>query len=83
MGNGGRPDYAGGAYIAIRTHDKEKSTPLKPMSSPHRLYDLQDILAKLMNFLPQLSDFVPLKHSFRAQIELHHPIDPGTSYKYT
>ena len=39
--------------------------------SPHRLYDLQDTLDKLMHFLPQLSDFVPLKNGFcssRAQI---------------
>ena len=28
----------------------------------HRLYDLQDTLDKLMHFLPQLSDFVPLKN---------------------
>ena len=36
-----------------------------------------------MHFLPQLSDFVPLKkrfHSFRAQIGEHHPVDAGTSY---
>ena len=40
--------------------------------SPHRSYDLQDILDKLMHFLPQLSNFVPLKngfYSFRAQID--------------
>ena len=37
----------------------------------------------MMPFLPQLSDFVPLRswfYSFRAQIDLHHPVDPGTSY---
>ena len=33
-------------------------------SSPHRLYDLQDILDKLMHVLPQLTDFVPLKNGF-------------------
>ena len=37
-----------------------------------------------MHFLPQLSDFVPLKNgfdSFRAQIGYkHHPVDPGTNY---
>ena len=36
-----------------------------------------------MLFLPQLSDVVPLKknefYSFRAQIDEHHPVDPGTS----
>ena len=35
-------------------------------------YDLQDTLDKLMHFLPQLSDFVPLKnglYSFRAQTD--------------
>ena len=33
--------------------------------SPHRLLDLQDTLHdKLMHFLPQLSDFVPLKNGF-------------------
>ena len=39
----------------------QASTPLKTPPSPHRLYDLQDTLDKLMPFLPQLSDFVPLK----------------------
>ena len=29
-----------------------------------RLYDSQDTLGKLMHFLPQLSDFVPLKNGF-------------------
>ena len=40
-----------------------------------------------MHFLPQLSDFVPLKnggYSFRTQNDEHHPdvhpVDPGTSY---
>ena len=37
---------------------------LKTPPSPHRLYDLQDSLDKLMHFLPQLSDFVPLKNRF-------------------
>ena len=32
--------------------------------SPGRLYDLQDALDKLMHFLPQLSEFVPLKNGF-------------------
>ena len=34
-----------------------------------------------MHFLPQLSDFVPLKngfYSFRAQTDKHHPVDPDT-----
>ena len=34
------------------------------------IFDLQDSLDKLMHFLPQLSDFVPLRngyYSFRAQ----------------
>ena len=35
-----------------------------PPPSPHRLFDLQDSLDKLMHFLPQLSDFVPLKNGF-------------------
>ena len=42
------------------------------LPSPHRLYDLQNILDKLMHFLPQLSDSVPLENelnSFRAQID--------------
>ena len=36
------------------------------LSSPHWLYDLQHTLEKLINmhFLPQLSDFVPLKNGF-------------------
>ena len=33
----------------------------KTPPSPHRLFDLQDTLDKLMHFLPQLSDFVSLK----------------------
>ena len=36
-----------------------------------------------MPFLPRLSSFVPLKNGFyslRAQIDQHHPVDPGTSY---
>ena len=37
--------------------------PLKTPPSPHRLHDLQDILDKLIHFLPQLSDYVPLEHS--------------------
>ena len=45
-------------------------TSLKPPPSPHRLFDLRDSLDKLMHFLPQLSDFVPLRngfYGFRAQ----------------
>ena len=51
--------------------------------SPHRLFDLQNSLDKLTHFLPQLSDFVPLKngfYSFRALTDQHHPVDPGTNY---
>ena len=47
-------------------------TPLKAPPSPHRLYDLQDTRDKLVHFLPQLSDFVPLKngvYSFRVQTD--------------
>ena len=36
-----------------------------------------------MHFLPQLSDFVPLKNGFyifRAQTDYHHPVDLSTSY---
>ena len=47
------------------------------------VYDLQDALDKLMQFLRQLSDCVPLKngfYSFRAQTDKHHPVDPGKSY---
>ena len=45
-------------------------TSLKTPPLPHRLFDLQDSLDKLMLFLPQLSDFVPIRngfYSFRAQ----------------
>ena len=45
-------------------------TSLKTPPSPHRLCDLQYSLDKLMHFLPQLSDLVPLRngfYSFRAQ----------------
>ena len=45
-------------------------TSLKTPPSPHRIFDLQDSLDDLMHFLPQLSDFVPLRngfYSFRAQ----------------
>ena len=47
-------------------------TPLKTPPSPHRLFDSQDTLDKLMHFLPQLSDFVPVKNGFyssRAQTD--------------
>ena len=46
------------------------STSFKTPLSPHRLFDLQDSLDKRMHFLPQLSDFVPLRNEFyifRAQ----------------
>ena len=36
----------------------------KTPPSPHQLVDLQDSINKLMHFLPQLSDFVPLTTSF-------------------
>ena len=52
---------------------------LKTPPSPHRLSDLQDKLDKRMHFLPQLSDFVPLKngfYSFRAQADLTSPCWP-------
>ena len=45
---------------------------LKTPPSPHGLFDLQDSLDKLKHFLPQLSDFVPLKngfYGFRAQTD--------------
>ena len=61
----------------VQTH---APTSLKTPPSPHRLYDLQDTLDKLMLFLPQLSEFVPLKngfYSFRAQTGQHHPVDPA------
>ena len=49
--------------------------------SPHRLYDLQDTLDKRIHFLPQLSDFVPLRngfYSFREQTDCHYPVDPDS-----
>ena len=52
--------------------ESQAPTPLKTSPSPHRLHDLQDTLDKLMRFLPQLSDFVPLKsgfYIFRAQTD--------------
>ena len=61
----------------------QASSSLKTPPYPRRLYDSQDSLDKLMHFLPQLSDFVPLKsefYSFRVQTDQHHPVDPGTSY---
>ena len=39
-------------------------TPFKTPPSPHRIFDLQDSLDKLMHFLPQLSDFVRLRNGF-------------------
>ena len=50
----------------------QATTSLKTPASPHRLFDVQDSLNKLMHFLPQLSDLVPLKNgfcSFRAQTD--------------
>ena len=47
-------------------------TSFKTPPSPHRLFDLQDSHDKLMHFLPQLSDFVPLRnglYSLRAQTD--------------
>ena len=48
-------------------------TPVKTLPSPHRLYDLQDTLDKLMHFLLQsLPDLVPGENglkSFRAQTD--------------
>ena len=47
-------------------------TRFRSPPSPHRLHDLLDILDKRVYFLPQLSDFVPLKngfYSFRAQTD--------------
>ena len=58
------------SYIFVQT---QAPTPLKSPPSPHRLYDLQDTLDKLMHFLPQLSDFVPLTNrfcSFRAHTNI-------------
>ena len=46
-------------------------TPLKSPPSPHRLYYFQDILDKLMHFLPQLSDFVPLRNVFFFVVSAH------------
>ena len=45
-------------------------TSFKTPPSPHRIFDFQDSLDKLMHSLPQLSDFVPFRnglYSFRAQ----------------
>ena len=56
-------------------------TSLKTPPSPHRLFDLQYSLDKLMHFLPQQSDFVPLRnrfYSFRAQTGSHHHVDPDS-----
>ena len=36
--------------------------PIYTPTSPHRLFDLQDSLDKLMYFLPQVSDFVLLRN---------------------
>ena len=50
---------------------------------PHRIFDLQDSLDKLMHFLPQLSAFVPLRnglYSFCAQTAQHHPVVDPDSY---
>ena len=58
-------------------------TSFKTPPSPHRLFDLQDSHDKLMHFLPQMPDFVPLKNRFcrfRVHSGEHHPVDPGTNY---
>ena len=55
--------------------------PWKLRPPRHRLFDLQDSLYKLMLFLSQLSDFVPLRngfYSFRAQADEDHPVDPDS-----
>ena len=65
-----------GFIVSAHTHIEMPRPPvfflfLTP-PSPHRLYDLQDTLDKLMHFLPQLSDFVSLKngfYSFRVQTD--------------
>ena len=57
---------------ALRLVQTQAPTPLKTPPSPHRYYDLQDTLDKLMHFLTKLSDVVPLKkgfYSFRAQTD--------------
>ena len=51
---------------------------------PSRLCDLQDTLDKLMHFLPQLSDFVPLQNEYYL-ISAHslissHAVNPATNY---
>ena len=38
--------------------------PLQFLPSPHRLYDLQGTLDKLMHVLPELSDSVSLENGF-------------------
>ena len=45
-------------------YTNQAPTSLKTPPSPHRIFDLQDSLDKLMHFLPQLSDFVPLRNRF-------------------
>ena len=63
------------------------STSLKTPPSPHQLFDLQDSLDKLMHFLRQLSDFVPLRNGFYSFVVFAHrltnitlldPVDPDS-----
>ena len=60
----------GGCVGIVQTH---APTPFQAPPSPHRLFDLQDSLDKLIHFVPQLSDFVPLRNvfffSFREQTD--------------
>ena len=49
--------------------------------APSLKYTYAYSLDKLMHFLPQRSDFVPLKngfYGFRAQADQHHPVDPDS-----
>ena len=67
-------DLTAGVYFYICPPFDQNQAPkfLKTPPSPHRMFDLQDSLDKLMHFLPQLSDFVPLRngfYSFRAQAD--------------
>ena len=58
------------ALTPLPFDQNQPPTSFKTPPSPHWLFDLQDSLDKLMHFVPQLSDFVPLKngfYSFRAQ----------------
>ena len=58
------------SYPPLPLVQTQTPAPLKTPPSPHRLFDLQYSLDKLMHFLPQRPDFVPLRngfYSFRAQ----------------